>query len=528
MATTDPTTDSVSPIDLAKRANALLETGEVEAAYPAVIALAQSAPTYPTLLTAGLIALTLKRSAEARQHFVDADRLDNTQFDAAYNLALLDITEGRVGDAIPRLRNLIAMHDATAPLWNDLGIAYDRANQPGRALACWRRALRIDPGFSLARNNAGEFSLRTGQLAAGHAFFTREIKRTDLESQSQAETKRWLEHLASAQVTVDSGTTTGLRLSNQKIAVFANHRAFITPIMEEFATQNDVRYLDNDDVREMDSLLEWADVAWFEWCDQLVQVGSRRPKTCPAVCRLHSYESFTEVPGAVDWSKIDRLVFVASTIETLVKRRFPIACPTQVISNGVDLDRYRFDAAKPRTKRIAYVGYLHHRKNPILLFHCFKKLHAYDPEFSLHIAGEHQEMRTALYCEHWLQQNPLPIHFDGWVEDIPDYLNDKSYVISSSLWESFHYAVAEGMASGCLPLIHDWPGARQFYPNEFIFDDPDEFLRLVQRCESQDWADMRQANRAFIERTYDHRTKIQEIDDLLVDVIATRRQGSQS
>jgi len=181
--------------------------------------------------------------------------------------------------------------------------------------------------------------------------------------------------------------------------------------------------------------------------------------------------------------------------------------------------------SKVLTKKIASVGYINYKKNPTLLLYCFKKIHEYDPGYSLYIAGSHQDPRIELYFQHFLQRNPLPIYFDGWIDDMPQWYRDKSFVISTSLFESFHYSIAEGMSCGLIPLIHDWYGADLLYPNEFLYSDPDDCLRLLQTIEKSDTAQTACDNRKFIQQRYSQNDKVREIEQLLSQLITPGRES---
>jgi len=199
-----------------------------------------------------------------------------------------------------------------------------------------------------------------------------------------------------------------------------------------------------------------------------------------------------------------------------------------VICNGVDLDRFAPPKDKQRSRKIASVGYINYKKNPSLLLYCFKKIYEYDPSYSLYIAGTHQDARIALYFENFLKRHPLPIHFDGWVDDMPAWYADKGYVISTSLFESFHYSIAEGMASGLLPLVHDWYGADYLYPQEYLFSDPDDCLRLLRELETRDYVMALDMTRRFIEKHYSSREKTREIADLLDEVLKEPQPSSRT
>ena len=227
--------------------------------------------------------------------------------------------------------------------------------------------------------------------------------------------------------------------------------------------------------------MDWADVTWFEWCDQILIQSSRNlKKTSRVINRIHSYEIFTNFPAQVNWQFIDIAMFVAPHIERLFHEMFPTIVKTKVIPNGVNLEQFEF---KERSKsfNLAYVGYLNFKKNPELLLQCMAELVSRDARYRLHIAGEFQDMRYKYYFEQLIpalgiEQN---IVFDGWVEDIDAWLEDKSYIVSTSVLESFGFGIAEAMAKGMKPVIHNWVGAKEVYPEKYIFNTPKEFADLV-------------------------------------------------
>lgn len=296
-----------------------------------------------------------------------------------------------------------------------------------------------------------------------------------------------------------------------KVAFFANHRAFVQPIADRVSRRHEVRF---GTAGDMAQLLQWADLSWFEWCDDLVIRGSKLPARGRRICRLHSYEAFSDLPEQVDWRSIDLLVFVSESVKELSTRRIQDPPEMRVIPNGVDMARFAIPERKTRTKKIASVGYINHKKNPGLLLYCFKKIHEHDPGYGLHVAGVHQDPRIELYFEHFLARNPLPVSFDGWVEDMPGWYADKDFVISTSYFESFHFSIAEGMACGVLPLVHDWYGASGIYPARYLFQDPDDCVRLLRELEGSDPTLLEQ-NRAHIADRFDLDRRMSEILEVM-------------
>lgn len=303
-----------------------------------------------------------------------------------------------------------------------------------------------------------------------------------------------------------------------KILFVGKHLHFALPIIEKLRRRHEVRSCGNKTA--LQAQMQWADITWFEFCDDMLAYALTLPKSSLIVCRLHSYEAFTAIPLSLDWTKVDLLIFVSATIQRILEARkgTRLLTRTVVIGNGIDTDRFKPAENKPSGKKIASIGYINYKKNPGLMLYCFKKIHEYDPDYSFHIAGRHQDLRIKLYFEQFLKRCPLPLQFEGWVSDVPDWLQDKDYVISTSYLESFHSAVAEGMACGLVPLVHSWEGADRIYPTQWIFDDPDGCLDIIKRVESMDREKLSKQVREYAQLNFDAADKTDELIHELVQL----------
>ena len=535
-----PADDTIE--EITRQANSFLAKSDLRQAYPYVCQLAKREEVDPKIgVTAGLIALTLNKKDEAARHFLNAREREPDNFDANYNLALLHIAEGNFDNAMEIFLKLTKLQPQNAALHNDLAIIWMNKNDTQQALQSFEKALQHDPNFTKARENCMQFILKYGLIDDGKRILQINSDHPQVSDATIADIKKWHSIIdkSSNDIRISevgnieapppkdglvearpSEAPVDCQLKGRKLAFFANHLTFIKDIIHHLSQDNETRTYNGNSVQEMRDLMRWADVAWFEWCDSLIIEATKLPKSCPIICRLHSYEVFTDMPGRVDWSKVDRLIFVNQSVEEIFKRQVCADVPITVIQNGVDISRYKIPSNKVYGKRIASVGYINYKKNPTLLLYCFKKIHAYDSEYSLHIAGQHQDPRIQVYFEHFLRENPLPVHFHGWVEDMPAWYADKDFVISTSLFESFHYSIAEGMASGLLPLIHDWYGAKETYSREFLFTDPDDCLSLLKRLEKADRYRLAQENRQFIVERYNQEDKYEQILKQLISITA--------
>jgi len=522
--------------EVTRSANQYITDNRIDLAYPLVLLMTESPQAAPNaLVTAGVMALTLGREEDAESFFCRVIEQNAGHYDANYNLFLLYLNQGKTDAARERLVNLIEDNPDNAALLSDLAVVHAGADNMDEALSCWQKALSIDPNLTLARDSAMEVCLERGMIAEGKHILQFNARAAGITSKSVKEIESWAERLAEtaqtgtvAAVEPEESTVVNAGIRNKKIAVFAAFDTFLKDISSHLSQENEVRTFRKGTAERMRLLLEWADVAWFEWCDNFLVEATRLPKTCPIVCRLHSYEAFSEIPSMVDWTKVDLLIFVNDSVREVLEKRVAIATPQITIHNAVDCSRFVIPESKVYGKKIASVGYINYRKNPSLLLYCFKKIHEYDPEYSLHIAGEHQSPRLELYFEHFLKENPLPIYFDGWVEDMPTWYTDKDFVISTSLFESFHYSIAEGMACGLTPLIHNWYGADRLYPREFLFHDPDECLDIVKSLENRDRAALGMQNRQFILDRYSPEDKMVAISAQLKQLVETRVSPEQT
>uniref|UniRef100_A0A6M3LAL1 Putative glycosyltransferase n=1 Tax=viral metagenome TaxID=1070528 RepID=A0A6M3LAL1_9ZZZZ len=267
---------------------------------------------------------------------------------------------------------------------------------------------------------------------------------------------------------------------------------------------------------ELFELLSKVDLAWLEWCSDWSGAITAGDKYCKLMMRLHSYEAFNMshknqgVVQNVNWNQIDDLIVVnPSVIEVMniIRNHFysdakmsnqpinidsirPTIDPTKInfIPIGVDTKKFRIANGKPKTKKIAWVGYINYKKNFQLALYAFMELLKKDPEYEFHIAGLFQDPRDRIYFD-WLTRD-MPKNFDkdacifyhGWVDPshLNEWLEDKTYIISSSLFEAAHTGIAESMSSGLIPLIHHWFGADNVYPKEFFWNDISQFIELVE------------------------------------------------
>lgn len=336
-----------------------------------------------------------------------------------------------------------------------------------------------------------------------------------------------LQRLAQAEVrTASEGEAIARRAEAlPRVALIVRQKAdhFLEDLLRALRDRFDARKFVIDEIEQVDEAMRWGDICWFEWCDQLFVYGSRRPeaRVKPVVCRLHRFEALTDLPRQVEWANVDRLVLVADHLRELLEQSVPDIdrrVRMEVIPNGVDIDRYVF-RERNHGFRVALVGYLHLRKNPMMALQILRKLVDRDARYTLHVAGTFQDPLAHLYWGRLIEAMELERHvcWDGWQDDMDAWLEDKDYILSTSVHESFGYAIAEAMAKGIKPVVHRFPYAEEIWTPGMLFNTIDEAVHMIA---SGSYASARY--RAFIASRYGLAQQVRHVGSLFDDVLGAR------
>jgi glycosyltransferase involved in cell wall biosynthesis len=266
---------------------------------------------------------------------------------------------------------------------------------------------------------------------------------------------------------------------------------FLGNITRHLSEQYDIRTCYNGNNKTLNDAIAWADIIWVEWANELAVAlthGLPLGVNKRVICRLHSYEAFASFPDQIKWERIDDLIFVAPHIRNYMLSRVPElksrTSHLHVIPNGVDMARFPLKIRRPG-KNLAFLGYINYKKGPMLLLHALAELVRQDPTYRLFIGGTFQDERYRLYFEHMATELGIKdnIRFDGWIDDVPSWLDDKQYIVCSSVLEAHPVGIMEAMACGVKPVVHNFVGARTVFDSRFVWNTIDEFANMIQSDE---------------------------------------------
>ncbi|WP_051410148.1 glycosyltransferase [Brevibacillus panacihumi] len=277
--------------------------------------------------------------------------------------------------------------------------------------------------------------------------------------------------------------------------------SFLEDLIKGFKGEYRVKKVVVKETSQIEQAMKWSDVSWFEWCDELIIYASKTnlASTRKIICRLHSYEAFTNSIHAVKWTAVDKVIFVAEHIREIVGKQVRInEQRMEIVANGINEEKFKY-ATRKKGYNIAYVGYINYKKGPMLLLQVIKALVDKDSRFQLHIAGQFQDIRDQLYFQQMIQEWKLQknINFHGWQDDIDKWLEDKEFLISTSLLESQQLSIMEAMAKGIKPVIHNFYGAKNIYPSQYVWSTINEAVEMILENEYDS-----NEYRGFVQRRY--------------------------
>jgi glycosyltransferase involved in cell wall biosynthesis len=419
---------------------------------------------------AGAVLHCLGRSVEAVHHLTRARNLQGDCAEIVWNLMEAYLVDGRADEAMQLFGDMERMHILNADVLNRTAKIF--LDQDDRA-------------------NAIEVLLRSLQL--------------------------WPEQeILSPMIEV-------IRSQRPKVAFFcgpSEDAKSLADIHEFTKARFPVELFEGHNHDQMCQLMQWSDIAWFEWCADMALEASRLPKACKIIVRLHDYEAYDNWPTQVQWSNVDALIAVGNPFvkDRLLKQVPDIRNRTWIVTmpNGVNLDKFKF-ANRDRGKNLAFVGHLSMRKNPMFLLQCMQKLHYLDPGYKLFFAGTFQNPMLQQYIKHMVHALDLAnaVFFDGWQEDMNAWLQDKHYIVSCSIGESQSMGLLEGMACGLKPVIHNFPGANEIFPPEFLFNISEEFCERILSGQYEP-----QRYRKFVEADYALIDQLRKINSIFTQLEA--------
>jgi glycosyltransferase involved in cell wall biosynthesis len=160
----------------------------------------------------------------------------------------------------------------------------------------------------------------------------------------------------------------------------------------------------------------------------------------------------------------------------------------RLIPNAVDVRALRREKLEGSAFNLGMIGFVPAIKRIDRALDILELLRARDRRFRLIVKGKppwafpwmrQREEERLMFQEAYRRIETAPllrgaVTFEEHGPNIPAFLRKVGIILSVSDWEGHQVALAEGMASGCLPVVIDRIGAREQYDPAWIHNSPDE------------------------------------------------------
>jgi len=381
--------------------------------------------------------------------------------------------EGKIEEAEKSFLTLLEGDPKNKEAYNNLGVIAFQNNQIEKAVEYFHESLKLDPFYKQA-------VLNYAYLLKGFNLIHQAIPFLEKITEKYPDDEDFRLFLDEAKF----GRPPILKIA---ILCLPGFQSFLGDIVHFLKTKYEVRTCYNNNNHDIESAVRWADIVWLEWANELTIELTNRSSLFDekrVICRLHSYEALDGHARNIGWEKIDDLIFVAEHIKNIALQQVPNLLDrvknVSVIPNGINLDKIVFKDRAEGTN-LAYLGHINYKKGPMLLLHAFRELVQVDKRYKLFIAGDFQDPRYDLYFNQMIKEMNLTdnIQMDGWVEDVATWLEDKQYIVCTSVLEGHPVGLMEAMACGLKPLIHHYVGAKEIYPAKYIWNTIPEFITMV-------------------------------------------------
>lgn len=235
------------------------------------------------------------------------------------------------------------------------------------------------------------------------------------------------------------------------------------------------------------SILASSDVVIGEWArPNNFWIQERAKNDTRLIVRAHRYEVTVDFPHKIDMNRYFGGVVIVPWVGRALVQKFGWPIEKMVyIPNYVNsryFHRPKLDGAE---FTLGIVGITPDLKRLDLAIDLLERLRMTDLRYVLRVRGnlptDHINWhKQPLQAEQWgsilhrIESNPLlrnSVHFDLPGRDMASWYQQIGVILSTSDLEGSHVALAEGVASGALPIARRWPGIETLWPEEFIYDD---------------------------------------------------------
>lgn len=273
--------------------------------------------------------------------------------------------------------------------------------------------------------------------------------------------------------------------------------------------------------------LEAADVVFCEWgLGNAVWYSKHLASHQRMIVRVHSQELRLPFLRRINHAKVDKYLFVGEMIKkaAIISHGLPKE-KCVIVPNAVAAKNLEKQKEEGSRFGIGFVGMVPYTKRIDSALDLLETLQHTDNRYHLRVKGklpsdypwmkdrkEEMSFYNAQFkrIEELNARKPGSVIFDGFGADMAEWYSKIGIAISVSDFESFHLTIADGAASGSLPVSVAWDGADLIYPDEWLVSDTDEMAEKI-----LSWNGVDNGYSEFIQENFDTDRVASQILELL-------------
>ena len=285
-------------------------------------------------------------------------------------------------------------------------------------------------------------------------------------------------------------------------------------------------------------LYNQSDIIFCEWgLANAVWYSQNNYLQKPLFIRIHAQEvreRARKFGAQINAENVTKFIFVSEKIRNDAIRlwNWP-AEKTIIIPNYVLIDDFILKQKMYLTPTLGLVGITPQSKRLDIALDLISALLEIYPNAKLYIKGKRPEeyewmhapgriKELDYYYEQYkrLETEPLrsAVIFDGFANDMADWYQKIDFILSTSDHESFHYGLADGVASGCIPLLWPWDGAATVYDASWIVQDvPDGVQKIEVILSSSLIPKVQSQNREVINEKFNSELIFKKLKSLILN-----------
>ena len=271
------------------------------------------------------------------------------------------------------------------------------------------------------------------------------------------------------------------------------------------------------------SLLKWAEIVFSEWgLANSVWYSNHISPNQHHVVRIHLQEINDRAkmfPLNLDHAGVDTFVFVADHVRDAAQKMFGWdESKTILVPNYVDVDRMEHSKLPNSNKTLGIIGIIPQRKRLDRALNLLSQLRESDSDWKLIIKGNDprnvdfmQSPSRSSEMEYYntqfarMENNPRlrdAVKWEGHTLALAPWYRKIQYVLSPSDFESFHYSIADGVASGSLPILWPWDGSEDIYHEDWVIENTHKAVEKIKKLSQSDYSEQLVENRKLIRKEY--------------------------